>query len=74
MSSEPPVCSDITPNPALTTKILLLSSGFLPTEHPEANRVPLLARREVSCDPAEQEPVSVLPVQEMPRRRHVPRL
>lgn len=48
--------------------------GFLSTEHPEADRVSVFAGREVSCDPAEQKQVSVLPLQEMPRRWNVSRL
>ncbi|PSN39449.1 Ecdysone-induced protein 78C [Blattella germanica] len=48
--------------------------GILPTEYPEADRVPVSAGRKVPRDPAEQESVSVLSFQEMPRRWHVSRL
>lgn len=59
---------------SLRRHVLRGLQGLLPAEHPEADRVPVPAGRKVSGDPAEPEPVPVLPVQEVPGRRDEPGL
>jgi len=49
-------------------------SGFFPAEYSEADRVPVLARWQMSGHPSQPQPLSVLPFQKMFSRRHVPRL
>ena len=48
-------------------------AGILPAVNPAEDPVPTMHKESAVCDPkGEQEPVSVLPPQEMHRRRHEP--
>ena len=51
--------------------LFLTVAGLLPAEYPEADRVPVSPRWQVSGHPPQSQQVSVLSLQEMPRRRNV---